>query len=205
MSESRHGIEVAGRRAGDGGPGACWRRDRTTRADPPSATSAGNGYVDPALCAACHGEIASHFSKTGMGRSFYRLKTENAVEDFGEPFYHAASDSYIVMFARGGRYYQRRWQKGYDGAEINVDEKTVDFVMGSGNHGRTYLHFSNRGTLQQLPLGWYAEKGGYWGGHGAWLRSSGLSWFQFDRGWHDLWSGMFCHNGGVSVDSCRGP
>ena len=97
-----------------------------------------------------------------MGRSFYQLKPENAVEDFGKPFYHAASDSYIVMFARGGKYYQRRWQKGYDGAEINIDEKTVDFVEGSGNHGRTYLHFTGRGTLQQLPLGWYSEKGGYW-------------------------------------------
>jgi predicted CXXCH cytochrome family protein len=125
-------------------------------------TRPANGYVDAALCAACHGEIAGHFSKTGMGRSFYQLKPENAVEDFGKPFYHAASDSYIVMFARGGKYYQRRWQRGYDGAEINIDEKTVDFVMGSGNHGRTYLHFSGRGTLQQLPLGWYSERGGYW-------------------------------------------
>src|SRR5580700_9242261 len=67
-----------------------------------SAARTGNGYVDPALCAACHGEIAGHFSKTGMGRSFYRLKPENAVEDFGKPCYHAASDSYLVMFARGG-------------------------------------------------------------------------------------------------------
>ena len=50
----------------------------------------------------------------------------------------------------------------HDGAEINIDEKTVDFVMGSGNHGRTYVHLTSRGTLQQLPLGWYSEKGGYW-------------------------------------------
>ena len=130
--------------------------------NPRPTTATANSYVDPALCAACHGEIASHFAKTGMGRSFYRLTPENAVEAFGKPFYHAASDSYLVMFARDGKYYQRRWQKGYDGAEINVDEKTVDFVVGSGNHGRTYLHFTSRGTLQQLPLGWYSEKGGYW-------------------------------------------
>ena len=121
-----------------------------------------NKYVDPALCATCHAEIASHFRQTGMGRSFYQLRPENAVEDFGKPFFHAASDSYIVMFARGGKYYQRRWQKGFDGSDINIDEKTVDFVMGSGNHGRTYLHLTSRGTLQQLPLGWYSEKGGYW-------------------------------------------
>lgn len=128
----------------------------------PAAPRISNSYVNPALCAACHAEIASHFAKTGMGRSFYRLTAANAVEDFGKPFYHAASDSYLVMFARDGKYYQRRWQKGFDGAEINTDEKSVDFVMGSGNHGRTYLHFTSRGTLQELPLGWYAEKGGYW-------------------------------------------
>ena len=37
-----------------------------------------------------------------------------------------------------------------------------DYVLGSGNHARTFLHLSPRNTLQQLPLGWYAEKGGYW-------------------------------------------
>lgn len=121
-----------------------------------------NKYVDAALCEACHADIASKFRKTGMGRSFYKLQPSNAVEDFGKPFYHAASDTYIVMFERAGKYYQRRWQKGFDGSEINVDEKPVDFVMGSGNHGRTYLHLTARGTLQQLPLGWYTERGGYW-------------------------------------------
>ena len=34
--------------------------------------------------------------------------------------------------------------------------------MGSGNHARAYLHLTSRNTLQQLPLGWYAEKGGFW-------------------------------------------
>jgi predicted CXXCH cytochrome family protein len=76
--------------------------------------------------------------------------------DFG------TSDTYFAMIERGGKYYQRRWQKGFDGRETNVDEKQVDFVMGSGNHVRAYLHLTSRNTLQQLPLGWYAEKGGYW-------------------------------------------
>ena len=127
-----------------------------------SATHATNKYVDAALCAACHAEIASSYRKTGMGRSFYKLQASNAVEDFGKPFYHAASETYLVMVERDGKYYQRRWQKGFDGSEINIDEKPVDFVMGSGNHGRTYLHLTSQGTLQQLPLGWYTERGGYW-------------------------------------------
>jgi Flp pilus assembly protein TadD len=134
--------------------------------------------------------VAAHFSKTGMGRSFYKLQPSNAVEAFGKPFYHAASESYLVMFERGGKYYQRRWQKGFDGSEINVDEKTVDYVMGSGNHGRTYLHVSARNAVQQLPLGWYSEKGGYW------AMAPG-----FDRADYPgstrlvTYECMFCHNG----------
>ncbi|MGO9257182.1 MAG: tetratricopeptide repeat protein [Bryobacteraceae bacterium] len=129
----------------------------------PAATSA-NRYVDPTQCAQCHAEIAEHFRKTGMGRSFYRLPAGLPPAELttAKPFYHAASDNYFAMIARGGKYYQRRWQIGFDGKETNVDDKQVDFVMGSGNHSRTWLHLTGRNTLQQLPLAWYAEKGGYW-------------------------------------------
>lgn len=121
-----------------------------------------NAWADPAACATCHVDKALGFAKTGMGRSFYKLQPSNVVEALGRTFYHKASDSYFVMFERDGAYYQRRWQKDFNGQETNVDEKRVDFVMGSGNHGRTYLHISPQNTLQELPLGWYSEKGGYW-------------------------------------------
>lgn len=111
-------------------------------------------------CETCHAEIAANYRKTGMGRSFYRMQSASAP---GQPFYHEASGSYIVMIERGGKYFQRRWQRGFDGAETSVDEKQIDFVMGSGNHVRTYLHLTSRNTLQELPLSWYAEKGGTWG------------------------------------------
>ncbi|HWC96183.1 MAG TPA: tetratricopeptide repeat protein [Candidatus Sulfopaludibacter sp.] len=125
---------------------------------------AADGYVDAAVCAQCHAEIAKTYRETGMGRSFFRMQPQTAVEDFAstKPFYHAPSDMYYRMVDRDGKYFQRRWQVGPDGKEINIEEKSVDFVMGSGNHGRTYLHLTARNTLQQLPLGWYAEKGGYW-------------------------------------------
>ena len=123
-----------------------------------------DNYVDPSLCAQCHAEIANTYRKTGMGRSFFRLQPQTAVEDFTstKPFYHAPSDLYYAMIRRGGEYFQRRWQIGFDGKETNIEEKRVDFVLGSGNHARTYLHLTERNTLQQLPLGWYAEKGGFW-------------------------------------------
>ncbi len=130
---------------------------------PNAAIPKPNTYVDPALCATCHTEIAGNYAKTGMGRSFAKITPENPAAPFpGKPFYHEPSDSYFAMVVRDGKTYQRRWQIGYDGKETNVEEKSVDYVLGSGNHGRTYLHLTPRNGLQQLPLGWYAENGGTW-------------------------------------------
>jgi predicted CXXCH cytochrome family protein len=122
-----------------------------------------NGYADPILCAQCHQEIAATFRLTGMARSFYRATPQNmaAALKSGKPFFHEASHTYLENFKRGGKFYQRRWQIGFDGRDTNVEEKQIDYVMGSGNHAQTFLHLTPRKTLQQLPLGWYAEKGGY--------------------------------------------
>ncbi len=169
---------------------AAWAYVRRMPASAPGS-SAANSYADPALCVNCHRAIAGNFRKTGMGRSFGRLPSGNTLENFtsGKPFYHKASDTYFAMIQRGGDYIQRRWQIGFDGAETNIEEKRVDYVMGSGNHSRTYLHLTSRNTLQQLPLHWYAEGGGHWG------MSPG-----YDRADHPGstrlagYDCMFCHN-----------
>ena len=66
------------------------------------------------------------------------------------------------MLERDGKWYQRRHQIGFDGKETNIVEKQIDYVMGSGNHVRSYLNRTAQGTLVELPVSWYAEKGGYW-------------------------------------------
>ncbi len=122
-----------------------------------------NTYADPALCATCHTEIAQRFAKTGMGRSFNEITPASPTEPFpAKPFYHQPSDTYFAMVRHNGKTYQRRWQLDYKGNETSVEEKSVDYVLGSGNHARTYLHLTPRNGLQQLPLGWYAENGGTW-------------------------------------------
>jgi tetratricopeptide (TPR) repeat protein len=124
-----------------------------------------SGHVDSKVCSSCHARIYDHYRQTGMARSLFRPQPSNTIEDFTakNTFYHEASDTYYSMSRRDEKYYQRRWQLGFDGKETNVQESSIDFVLGSGNHARTYLHRTNHGTLIQLPLGWYAEKGGYWG------------------------------------------
>ena len=155
-------------------------------------TSVAAQFVDAAVCKGCHNEIWQTYRETGMARSFYRPAADNTVEDYdaGEPFHHEASDRYYLMTRRDGRYFQRRYQKDSRGRETNVLEKEIHFVMGSGNHARSYLHLSQLGKLTQLPLGWYAEDGGRWG------MSPG-----YDRPNHDgfqrvvSFDCMFCHNG----------
>jgi len=77
-----------------------------------------------------------------------------------------------------------------DGRETNVMERPIDFIIGSGNHARTFLYRSPRNTLIELPLGWYADKGGHWAMNPG-----------YDRPDHEgfrrkvSYNCMFCHNG----------
>ena len=125
----------------------------------------GNGYVDSKVCARCHRDIAADYARTGMGRSFFTPEAAKTIEDYANTpeYYHALSDSHYSMSIRKGQYFQRRWQVGAGGKEINIEELKIDYVMGSGNHARSYLHRTERGMLVELPLGWYPDKGGEWG------------------------------------------
>ena len=143
------------------------------------------------VCAGCHRDVWETYRRTGMGRSFYRPSPDNMPEDFTvrNTYYHPASDSYFTMIRRDGKYFQRRYQLDSGGKQINAMEKRVDYILGSGNHARAYLHRTEANTLVELPLGWYAEKGGYWAMNPG-----------YDRPDHDgfrrpiTYDCMFCHN-----------
>ena len=135
-----------------------------------------------------------------MGRSFYRPSPERDVEDFTKrnTYYHQASDSYFTMLRRNGSYYQRRYQLDSRGQPVNVMEKQIDYIMGSGNHARAYLHRTPAGGLIELPVGWYAEKGGYWAMNPG-----------YDRPDHEgfrrpiTYDCMFCHNAYPAIPSAH--
>jgi len=140
------------------------------------------------VCAGCHREIWDSYRNTAMGRTFSLPSPENTPLPRGA-FYHAPSESFFNMSVRGGEFFQRRHQVDSAGREVNVMEKRVDYVMGSGNHARAYLHRTAVDTLIELPLGWYAEKGGYWAMNPG-----------YDRPDHEgfrrpvTYDCMFCHN-----------
>ena len=158
------------------------------RASPESATPASNAYADPAVCASCHEEIARTYSLTGMARSFYKVS--------GSEFptharvYHKPSDRHYTSAARDGKFYQRRHQIGVDGKETNALELEAHYVIGSGNHARTYVHRAADGRLLQMPVSWYAERQGYWAMSPGYDKPAHLDFRRvIDAGC------MSCHNG----------
>ena len=92
---------------------------------------------------------------------------------------------------------------------MNAFELPAAYSIGSGNHGRTYLHRSASGEIFELPLTWYTEE------H-RWDLSPGFdakSPDDFTRLIDDRC--LFCHNGypsasgvlaeGIDCQRCHGP
>ena len=123
---------------------------------------ASSDYADPTSCVNCHRDEAAGYDATGMAHAFYMPTAAVTVDSPARmrTFYHQASSTWYSLTAHDGRFFERRWQKGFDGRDDNVEELSIDYVMGSGNHARTYLHRERDGTLIELPMAWYAEDGG---------------------------------------------
>lgn len=153
-------------------------------------------FISPAsaqTCATCHPAEWQSYRKTGMAQSFYRPKPETT-----ETYYHQASNTFYQNLQHDGRYFQRQYQLGFDGKQTNVRDTEIDYVLGSGNHARSYLHRTAQNTLILLPLGWYAEKGG------TWAMNPG-----YDRPDHQAlrrnitYDCMFCHNAYPEIPSAN--
>jgi predicted CXXCH cytochrome family protein len=113
-------------------------------------------YVDARSCAGCHAEIARTYAKTAMARAFYKV-TAPAMGGRGMlgSYSHRASGRTYTNFERDGRFFQSRTENGK-----YLLEREIHYVMGSGEHARSFLHRTPQGRLVELPLGWYAEGGG---------------------------------------------
>ncbi|HEY2019000.1 MAG TPA: tetratricopeptide repeat protein [Bryobacteraceae bacterium] len=95
-----------------------------------------------------------------MSRSLYRPTAGNVIEDYqkNNSFYHAASERHYRMTERQGHFFQQRFQLDARGHETNSMEREVTFIIGSGNHARSYLHRSATGELTELPVSWYSAE-----------------------------------------------
>lgn len=163
------------------------------------APAASNVYAPPNACAACHQDHAKTYAATGMARAFYRATPQTmTVEDFSRELHHKPSDRYYRMIRRDGRFFLRRHQTGFSARETNVEEKEIHYVMGSGNRTRSYIHRTPANRLLELPVAWYAERGGFLAMSPGYDRPNHPG-FRRQIG-YDC---MFCHN--AYPDSTGGP
>lgn len=165
--------------------------------------TAQEGYVDPQRCRPCHTALFDSYKETGMGQSFGIAAAVPALAEF----FHTASNRRYSVEERNGAHYLRRFLP----ETADAIERRIDYVIGSGNHSKTFVHRDSRGRLLELPLSWYSERGGYW------AMSPG-----YDRPDHSEFrrevseNCLFCHNGyppglskglamGIDCQRCHGP
>lgn len=145
------------------------------------------GYLEPDVCGQCHSEIAASYAKTGMARSFGRVR---AGVEFAEGSYrHAVSEQEFTMRIREGRPVFTRRASG-----AGALEREASYWFGSGNHARAWLQETAGGRLLLMPVTWYAL--------GGWAMSPG-----YDRADHAGFSRrvnarcLFCHAGYPQIEA----
>ncbi|MCC6291954.1 MAG: tetratricopeptide repeat protein [Bryobacterales bacterium] len=162
-------------------------------------------YADPRSCAACHPAQARTYRATGMARAFTRATpaafnpSEAALFARATPFFHKASNRFYQPLLREGRAFLRRFERDSGGAETNAIEYEIHYILGSGNHSRTYLHRDPANHLVEMPLSWYSEAGG------SFAMSPGFdnpAHYDFRRKVN--YDCFFCHNGYPDLPSTAG-
>lgn len=152
-------------------------------------SGAAPGYVEDKLCATCHADIYESYQHVGMSKSFKLPTPENYIENFNaDPYFHQPSQRYYQIFTKNKALFFKRYQLDENNQPINLFERKIDYILGSGHKTRSYLYQTELGELYQLPLGWYSQTQ-------QWAMAPG-----YDNPYH---SGvqrpvrrecMFCHN-----------
>jgi len=150
-------------------------------------------YVGSKTCVPCHARIAGSFASTGMGRSLYPLgsnagryaRIPDAID------IPSQGVSYAIFEEEGG-VRQKQYQLDDAGREIHADTREVRYVIGSGNHSRSFVTVEGD-RHYQMPLCWYPEAD-------RWDLCPGFESrnHYFARGIDDTC--LFCHNGRVRTD-----
>ena len=135
----------------------------TIATDEPSPTfrnvASATAYVGDSACASCHRSEAAAYQKHAMAQSFHPWTVATRVETTTTTPIRSANSTYAYDVAEhDGRLFQVEYVRGADGRRTHELRRRIDYVMGSGQVGRSYFTEEN-GRLFQLPLTWYRERG----------------------------------------------
>jgi hypothetical protein len=116
-------------------------------------------YVGDKVCSSCHPDISSSYARHPMGRSLTPVRDlqpgERLTPANRHPF--TAGNNRFEVVRRDGRVLHRRTMLDAMGAALLQQEVPVDYAIGSGSHGRSYLTTID-GFVFQTPVSWYSNK-----------------------------------------------
>jgi hypothetical protein len=133
-------------------------RDAQTES-PYRNTRPGVAYVGDARCAVCHRQITERFGRHPMGQSLFPTAEAPPLERYdsqAQPVFMADGFRYEVL-RKGDKLIHRETRRDSRGEVIASREAEVQYAMGSGSHGRSYL-LELDGQLFQSPISWHSQR-----------------------------------------------
>ena len=116
-----------------------------------------SGYIGTNACRECHATLTESYLASGMGRSLSRMTAVTPLDDdaAASEFSPDGRHHYSVVRTSDGAFHHER-RTDQDGRTIYDQAVKIDYVMGSGNQGRSYL-IDRGGMLFLSPIGWYSR------------------------------------------------
>jgi len=144
-------------------------------------------YVGDEICAGCHRELAQSYHHHPMGRSLDLVQKASPIERFDtvskNPF-TGLGFTYEIK-RQGEKVVHRETAADSSGRLISEAETDVQFAIGSGVRGRSYL-INRNGYLFESPITWYTQKA-------VWDLSPGYERMPHHFGRPVVTDCLFCH------------
>lgn len=183
----------------------CWRPNQTL---PPHASDSSQpktmpipvrdrgdlkDFVGSAACRSCHAAICDEYQTHPMSRSLLPIADVTPLEDWSKSAGFVAADGRKYHVEHTNSAYQHHESLSDAQGEILYDQHiAIDFAVGSGQRGRTYLYQAS-GSILQSSMTWYSSER-------RWNLSPG-----YDAHSHQRFSRrvstecLVCHSGRVAV------
>ena len=116
-------------------------------------------YVGTERCIECHKEEYQSYLRTTHSQTVSSAKADNENE-FGS-FNNSYSGFKYSAYAQGNDLIHEQKRVTFEGESIGSDAKQIDFTIGSGTHGKSYV-FEDQLFWYQSPISWF-ESEDAWG------------------------------------------
>lgn len=114
-------------------------------------------YVGSNACVDCHEEISRSYRTHSMAKSAALLDSSVELPNVAAANFESGSFRYAVH-KQGDNWVHHQGRVGKDGTEIANVDLPVQHVIGSGNHGQSFL-VERDGYLFMSPITWYPDDG----------------------------------------------